>query len=1037
VPRVEALEGRRLLAPLPVSVQATQLTAVAGRGVYAGTATLMATLTAAGAPLAGEMVTFTLEGGGAPIAVGSAPTDTTGLATLPGVALGGLNAGVFAGAVAASFAGDANDAASKASGDLTVSPAPATLSLGGLTTTYDGAPQVVSVATTPVGLTGVSVSYIANLLPVADPMTAGSYAVTATLNNPNYAAPPATGTLLINPAAPPVTWTNPAGIVYGTPLGPAQLDATSPIAGTFAYTQAAGIVLSAGAGQTLSGTFVPSDTVDYTAVTTTVTINVRPAQPSITWADPADIVYGTPLGADQLDATAAVAGRFTYTPAAGAILGAGMGQTLSAMFTPIDANDYATVTSTATINVLPATPIVTWPAPPATVYGTPLGLAQLDATASTPGVFTYTPAAGTVLSAGAGQTLSVSFTPADTADYAGGATASVLLNVVQAPLTVTVNDASKVYGQDNPDFGVSFSGFVNGDGPGDLNGALSFDTTAATDSDVGAYDVTARGLSSSNYSIRQVKGTLTITPADQTITWSNPADIVYGTSLDDTQLDASVSAGGPAPPGALSYTPAAGTVLNAGEGQVLTVVAAATNDYNPATATVTLNVAKATPVITWSNPADIVYGIPLGPAQLNASVSSPDASALVLTYSPPAGTLLSAGSDQTLTVSTAATANDNAATATATLNVVPATPGVTWADPADIVYGTPLGPAQLDAAASLPGTFTYTPAAGTVLDAGPVQTLTATFTPADATDYQAITVNTLVNVTRASLVATASDAATAYGAAVPVLGGTVSGLVNNDPVGVTFATPAAIGSPVGTYAIMPVLVDPNDRMSNYQIVLDYGKLTIAPAPLTVTTNSASIAQGQPLPAFTVSYAGFVAGDGPGAVKGTPSFSLPPAAAGQAGVYPVMPAGLSAANYAIRYADGFLIVTPPPAPLVTVQSVHWQTLRIGHRKPVRALVVSFSAALDPGAAQNLNAYHLMAVSLNGKVAPRSTRAISLASITYDPSAHTVTLTPRGQLPNQPLQLSINAALVLDSHGRPIDGTYDGQPGGTFVTLVKGS
>jgi hypothetical protein len=111
--------------------------------------------------------------------------------------------------------------------------------------------------------------------------------------------------------------------------------------------------------------------------------------------------------------------------------------------------------------------------------------------------------------------------------------------------------------------------------------------------------------------------------------------------------------------------------------------------------------------------------------------------------------------------------------------------------------------------------------------------------------------------------------------------------------------------------------------------------------------------------------------------------------------------------------------------------------MGHRKPVRALVVSFSAALDPGAAQNLNAYHVMAASLNGKVNPRSTRAISLASITYDPNAHTVTLTPRGQLPNQPLQLSINAALVRDSQGRPIDGTYDGQPGGTFVTLVKGS
>jgi hypothetical protein len=958
---VEFLEGRRLLAPLPVPapVQATQLSAVAGSGVYAGTATLTATLnTAAEAqPLADKTVAFTLEESGAAIAVGSATTDASGLATLPGIALGGLDAGLFAGAVTARFAGDASDAASSASGTLRVSPAPATLSLGGLAAAYDGAAQAVSVTTMPAGLTGVSVSYIQNLLPVAAPTTAGSYSVTATLNNPNYTAAPATSTLTINPAPPPVTWANPA-----------------------------------------------------------------------------DIVYGTPLGSAQLDATASIPGTFTYTPAAGTILGAGMNQTLSTTFTPIDANHYSTVTATATINVLPATPTLIWTAPSAIVYGTPLGPAQLDATASTAGTFTYRPAAGTVLSAGAGQMLSVGFTPDDTTDYLS-TTASVLLNVVQAPLTIAVNDAARVYGQPNPDFTVSFSGLVNGDTPSDLAGALSFDTTATIASDVGAYDVNAGGLSSSNYSIRQIKGTLTITPADQTITWSNPADIVYGTALDDTQLDASVSAGGPASPGALSYTPAAGTVLNAGDAQVLTVVAAATNDYNPASATVTLNIARATLSITWASPADIVYGMPLGPAQLGASVSSPDAAALVLTYSPTAGTILPAGSGQTLTVSTAATPNDNAATATVMINVVPATPGLTWADPADIVYGTPLSPAQLDATAFIPGIFAYTPAAGTVLDAGPVQTLTATFTPADQADFQSVTITTLINVARASLVATASDVATSYGAPMPALSGSVSGLVNSDPMGVTFTTRATIGSPVGTYAIMPVLVDPNDRMSNYQIVLDYGKLTIAPAPLTVTANSARITQGQPLPAFTVSYAGFVLGEGPGVVSGTPSFSLPRGAAGQTGLYPVMPGGLSAPNYAVTYVDGFLNVTSPSGPLVTVQGVRWQTLRMARGRPARVLVVSFSAALDPTAAQNLGAYHLAPASGNSKFAPRGNTPIPLAAITYDASAHAVTLTPRGKLPTQALQLSIDAALVFDSQGRPIDGNRDGQPGGTFVATLK--
>ena len=50
----------------------------------------------------------------------------------------------------------------------------------------------------------------------------------------------------------------------------------------------------------------------------------RKATPTITWATPADIVYGTALSATQLNATTpSVAGTFVYTPAAGDVLSAG------------------------------------------------------------------------------------------------------------------------------------------------------------------------------------------------------------------------------------------------------------------------------------------------------------------------------------------------------------------------------------------------------------------------------------------------------------------------------------------------------------------------------------------------------------------------------------------------------------------------------------------------------------------------------------------------------------------------------------------
>ena len=91
-------------------------------------------------------------------------------------------------------------------------------------------------------------------------------------------------------------------------------------------------------------------------------------------------------------------------------------------------------------------------------------------------------------------------------------------------------------------------------------------------------------------------------------------------------------------------------------------------------------------------------------------------------------------------------ASDAASTGSGDLSIAQATPTVTWATPADITQGQALGAAQLDATASVPGTFAYSPPAGTVLPAGTGQTLTAVFTPADATDYKSVNVSTTLNV---------------------------------------------------------------------------------------------------------------------------------------------------------------------------------------------------------------------------------------------------------------------------------------------------
>jgi hypothetical protein len=247
------------------------------------------------------------------------------------------------------------------------------------------------------------------------------------------ASTPVSVTYTVGPATPTLTWATPSAIGYGTPLGAGQLDASANVPGTFTYNPPAGTTLGAGP-QTLSVTFTPTDVTDYAKAVTTVQLLVNKGNPTLTWAPPAAIIYGTALSGAQLNATASIPGTFAYSPMAGTLLHAGP-QTLSVTFTPTDTTDYNPATTTVPLTVTQAASVLTWPAPAAIVYGTPLTAAQLDATANVPGVFVYTPAAGTVLQAGM-QTLSVNFTPSDATDYSP-AMASVMLLVTQPQIALS------------------------------------------------------------------------------------------------------------------------------------------------------------------------------------------------------------------------------------------------------------------------------------------------------------------------------------------------------------------------------------------------------------------------------------------------------------------------------------------------------------------------------------------------------------------------------------------------------------------------
>ena len=104
---------------------------------------------------------------------------------------------------------------------------------------------------------------------------------------------------------------------------------------------------------------------------------------------------------------------------------------------------------------------------------------------------------------------------------------------------------------------------------------------------------------------------------------------------------------------------------------------------------------------------------------------------------------LAAGSYSVFAAYNPAASNPNFAASAAvvpgTLSVGKVTPTVTWSAPSSIAYGTPLSSAQLNASASVQGTFVYTPGVGAYLPVGANQNLSVTFTPADNTDYNIVT----------------------------------------------------------------------------------------------------------------------------------------------------------------------------------------------------------------------------------------------------------------------------------------------------------
>jgi glucuronoarabinoxylan endo-1,4-beta-xylanase len=392
--------------------------------------------------------------------------------------------------------------------------------------------------------------------------------------------------------------------------------------------------------------------------------------------------------------------------------------------------------------VTKTTPTITWTAPAAITYGTALSATQLSASASVAGTFSYSPASGTVLAAGT-QTLNVTFTPTDTTDY-NSATGSTTLTVNKATLSVTAANQTMTFGSTLPALTGTLTGVVNSDGI-----TATYATTATATSTVASYPITATLVDPNsklaNYTVTNTPGTLTVTQATPTVTWTAPAAITYGTALGSTQLDASLSAAG-----GCVYSPASGVVLSAGS-QTLKATCTPTDtvDYaTPAPATVALTVNTATLSVTVNNQT-IAVGTTL-PTLTGTLTGVVNNDAITATYSTTATASSPAGSypiTATLVDPSSRLSNYAVTNTPGTLKILAAPSITAWPTAGALTYGQALSASTLTGGtASVAGKFAWTSPSTIPSVGGPAQSVT--FTPNDTADYAPITGTVSVTVSK-------------------------------------------------------------------------------------------------------------------------------------------------------------------------------------------------------------------------------------------------------------------------------------------------
>lgn len=728
-----------------------------------------------------------------------------------------------------------------------------------IATVSDADQSAGSLSVTGSAPAGTSVTGVSNVSGVITATVAAACSATAGANIvpltvTDSAASTATANLTVNVTAntPPTVGSYPAGTVNageGATVTPSaatadngsvdMATASAPGFSGVLSVNLAGVVTVSNAGPaglyTVTVTFWDNC---GAATSQTFDLKVNKRDPAITWNNPADIVYGTALSGTQLNATADVAGSFTYTPPAGTVLNAGDGQTLAVSFAPTDATNYNPASKAVAISVARASVTATLSAAGKTYDRTTaepdenLSCTLTGVLAADSGNVSCTAANGTFDGANAGAhtvTATVTIGGPAASNYTLGAagttssstSATASATIAAKSLTASITADGKPYDGTTAatihpvlGAGVVASDVVT------VSGTGTFDTkTAGTAKTVTSSDLALGGADAGNYSLSSATAT---TAADITKAAATIAVTAYHVTFDGNPHTATGSASGADGEDLSTLLHLAGTAqTNAGDYLTAPWTFDGDANHNAANGTVHDVIDKAASITSVSCPASVTY---TGAAQDVCTATVTGAGGLSLTPTP------------------VHTANTQVGTANASHT-----------------YG---------------GDANY----------------------ATSSDSQSF------SIAKKSASVTAAAATKVYGGADPAFSGSTSGFVASDAVTAIFTRGA--GEAVGSYAIGATLA-PAGVLDNYDITYHTATFAITAATLVVTANPASKLLGDADPLLTYQVTGWQFGDTGATVL---SGALTRDAGEAIGSYTIRQGTLASnGNYAISFTTGTLTI----------------------------------------------------------------------------------------------------------------------------------